>query len=269
MRRHGYGLGWDLAEYDGLQVVARSGGYDGCRSMILFAPEKNIGVAVLSLGDAGVNTFNDAVYLAALDVWGGRTDAATRSEARLRAYELAAAEAFRTADAPDPRLARVAPLNLETAVSAIGTYANARLGSLTLTREDTGLVLRSDALVEDLLPLGTDDFLARQRGHFGLETLRLIRDGDGRVVALLADDDRYDRIQRDPSDRAPSASTAIGRHAGVGQPQARGRRPGLPETSIGIPPRGYHQPPMRSHRGAATSTIRLPMSIVQPSWNAP
>jgi CubicO group peptidase (beta-lactamase class C family) len=44
----GYGLGWNIAEVDGVKVVQHSGGQQGSNTHLLLAPEKGIAIAVLS-----------------------------------------------------------------------------------------------------------------------------------------------------------------------------------------------------------------------------
>lgn len=44
----GYGLGWDLKDYQGYKVIGHSGGYDGMISKSAFVPEKKLGVIVLT-----------------------------------------------------------------------------------------------------------------------------------------------------------------------------------------------------------------------------
>jgi CubicO group peptidase (beta-lactamase class C family) len=44
----GYGLGWNIAEVDGVTVVQHSGGQQGANTHLLLAPEKGIAIAVLS-----------------------------------------------------------------------------------------------------------------------------------------------------------------------------------------------------------------------------
>lgn len=44
----GYGLGWNIAEVDGVRVVQHSGGQQGANTHLLLAPDKGIAIAVLS-----------------------------------------------------------------------------------------------------------------------------------------------------------------------------------------------------------------------------
>jgi serine beta-lactamase-like protein LACTB, mitochondrial len=44
----GYGLGWNIAEVDGVKVVQHSGGQQGANTHLLLAPDKGIAIAVLA-----------------------------------------------------------------------------------------------------------------------------------------------------------------------------------------------------------------------------
>jgi CubicO group peptidase (beta-lactamase class C family) len=44
----GYGLGWDLKDYQGYKVVGHSGGYDGMISRNSLVPEKKLGIVILT-----------------------------------------------------------------------------------------------------------------------------------------------------------------------------------------------------------------------------
>ena len=46
----GYGLGWNLRDYDGNLFVGHTGGYDGMLSAVSLIPDKGIGVVVLTNG---------------------------------------------------------------------------------------------------------------------------------------------------------------------------------------------------------------------------
>ncbi len=50
----GYGMGWNIAEVDGVRVVQHSGGQQGANTHLLIAPDKGIAIAVLAnIEDAG------------------------------------------------------------------------------------------------------------------------------------------------------------------------------------------------------------------------
>ena len=45
---NGYGLGWDLMDYEGYKVVSHSGGYDGMISKTVLVPDLNLGFVILT-----------------------------------------------------------------------------------------------------------------------------------------------------------------------------------------------------------------------------
>ncbi|MFN0031775.1 MAG: serine hydrolase [Flavobacteriales bacterium] len=45
---NGYGLGWELMEYEGYKVVSHGGGYDGMISKTVLVPELNLGFVILT-----------------------------------------------------------------------------------------------------------------------------------------------------------------------------------------------------------------------------
>jgi CubicO group peptidase (beta-lactamase class C family) len=190
MHRDGYGLGWDLGTYDEHRFVSRSGGYTGCRALILFLPQEQFGVAVLSVGDTGVNDFNAAIVRQAIDYWVESPHAAQRVGERVAEYERAAAAEF--ARLPG-RLGAAQPLAPDLARAMIGTYENERLGRLVLAQESAALVLRAGIWTADLHYAGGVNFTAIERGTDNRTPLALYRDGSGRVPALVLDDDRFER----------------------------------------------------------------------------
>ena len=193
MHRDGYGLGWDLGTYDGHRFVSRSGGYTGCRALILFLPIEQFGVAVLSVGDTGVNTFNSAIVRQAIDYWVG-AHPQQRAAERLREYEQAAAAEFARLPQQDARAqAAVEP---EFVRAMLGTFANERLGGLVLAQESGGLVLRAGIWIADLAYQGDGEFIATERGTNSMTSLKVVRDASGGVAAVVLDDDRFDRAAR-------------------------------------------------------------------------
>ena len=187
LHRDGYGLGWDMGTYDDHRFVARSGGVNGCRSIVLFLPAAEFGVAVLSLGDEGANLLNVLIIKQAIDLWTSSAQAGERS--RQRVAEFAA---LKVADTEDPKLRR-RPLDASVSAAAVGVYENERLGRFTIVAEGGGLMISGGVFAAELVPLGGDEFLVAQPADPEAETFRLIRDGNGRVTAFMWDDDQYDR----------------------------------------------------------------------------
>lgn len=193
LHRDGYGLGWDLGTYDGHRFVARSGGYTGCRSIALFLPAEGFGIAVLSVGDTGVNVFNAAIVEQAIDYWLGSASAQQRSEERIAEWRRIAAGEFAAIRNRKP--APHAPLENTLAQAVAGTFENERLGRLSLSPEQDSLVLRAGVWTADIIHVGGDRFIAAERGTAESTTLRIIRDSADRVTAVVLDDDRFDRVR--------------------------------------------------------------------------
>jgi hypothetical protein len=163
--------------------------------MLLFLPDERLGIAVLSLGDAGVNAFNSAIFKQAIDLWTAPTEAQQRAQARLAEYATAAREAFRDADAVDPRLAQRVELDPAAARSVVGLYENERLGRFTISLESHALTFTGGVFVSELVPVGDDEFVVRQHGlrRPEPEVFRLVRGEAGGVTGFIWDDDSYER----------------------------------------------------------------------------
>ena len=204
MHRDGYGLGWDLGTYDDHRFVSRSGGYTGCRALILFLPKEQFGVAVLSVGDTGANDFNAAIVRQAIDYRVGSPQAKQRVGERVSEYERAAAAEL--ARLPGP-LGPAQPVANELAKEMVGAYENERLGRLFLTRENAAFVLRVGLWTADLHYTGGVDFIAIERGTDTRTKLALQRDGAGRVPTLVLDDDRFERVAIPSTPTSPSVDT--------------------------------------------------------------
>jgi CubicO group peptidase (beta-lactamase class C family) len=193
MKRDGYGLGWDLGTFVGQRFVSRSGGYAGCRAIVLFLPESGLGITVLTNGDAAANAHNAAIIAQAIDLWHGDEGAATRGEGRIADYHRVAASEVARIDRPHPRLAEVRPLDAASWADAPGRYLNARLGSAEVRRAGGGLELRFGVSRGRLMWLGGDEFLATVEPDPSPEPLHFERGADGGPAAFVIDGDRYQR----------------------------------------------------------------------------
>lgn len=49
-----YGLGWDLQDYEGTEIVSHNGGVDGFVTSVTLLPEENLGIVVLTNTDANI-----------------------------------------------------------------------------------------------------------------------------------------------------------------------------------------------------------------------
>lgn len=193
MKRDGYGLGWDLGTFVGQRFVSRSGGYAGCRAMVLFLPESGLAVTVLTNGDAAANAHNIAIVAQAIDLWHGGAGAAERGEARIADYRRAAEAEVARVDAGHKRLAEVRPLDPAWR-SAAGRYRNGRLGSAEVRLAGGELGLSFGVSGGRLMWLGGDEFLATIEPDPAPELLRFERGADGRPAAFVIDGDRFERL---------------------------------------------------------------------------
>ena len=193
LRRDGYGLGWDLGSYGEQRFVARSGGSAGCRSMLLFLPQRRLGVAVLNVGDAGANGFNAAIVKYAIDAWTHSPDARTYADAYFAAFEASAADAFRAADALDARRRGWDDADATLRRAVVGSYENARLGRFDIREKKHALRLRGGVLDLPLRHVAGDEFAVAEPGREEAEPLIFVRDTNGSVVAFVWTDDRYER----------------------------------------------------------------------------
>jgi CubicO group peptidase (beta-lactamase class C family) len=191
--RDGYGLGWDLGTVLGQRFVSRSGGYAGCRSMALFLPENGLGVVVLTNGDVGANSHNAAIFHQAIDLWTGGAGATARGATRISEYQTAALAEVARADKGSPGLAEVRRLDPAAWRGAEGRYANDRLGSVDVKLEAGELRIQLGVSSGRLLWVGGDAFLAIVDPDPAPEAFRFERAADGKVNALVFDNDRFTR----------------------------------------------------------------------------
>jgi hypothetical protein len=103
------------------------------------------------------------------------------------------ADAVRASDTIDARLAKAKPVDPRVRAAAIGQYRNERLGDLDIGEQAGELVVTAGVLSAPLRYLGGDSFLLLGAAASEVETFSLIRDRQGRVVAFLWEDDRYER----------------------------------------------------------------------------
>ncbi|HEX8622613.1 MAG TPA: serine hydrolase [Allosphingosinicella sp.] len=194
MKRDGYGLGWDLGIFVGQRFVSRSGGYAGCRAMVLFLPRSGLGITVLTNGDAAANAHNIAIVAQAIDLWHGGPGAAERGAARIADYQRAAAAEVARVDAGHKRLGEVRATDLASWSAAAGRYRNGRLGSAEIRVEGGELRLSFGISRGRMMWLGGDEFLATVEPDPSPELLRFERGAGGRPAAFVIDGDRFERL---------------------------------------------------------------------------
>jgi CubicO group peptidase (beta-lactamase class C family) len=192
-KRWGYGLGWDLSTYDGEQVVSRSGGYAGCRTLMAFEPANGLGIIAFTVGDAGGNLLNVSLVQQAFDIWRNVPDAQKRAAGRIRGYAAGAMREMKTADQRSAPAFRPVP----NAADYAGTYENPDLGRLTISVGRDRLLLRAGVATFYLGAQKGDSFeTIDARTYEGPSQVRFNRRPSGAVSWLTLDDDVFVRVGR-------------------------------------------------------------------------
>lgn len=141
MKRVGWSLGWDIAEYKGQKIYLRPGGFTGYSAHISMMPERGVGVVVLSNGGQLSGMMNqhivDVIYASLLneaDHDARRIEAESKLEANYaKMIQAQLAE-------KQKRAARQQPLPLPMANYA-GTFEN-ELGTLECQIKNNQLILK-------------------------------------------------------------------------------------------------------------------------------
>ncbi|CAN5547094.1 hypothetical protein BH23CHL5_BH23CHL5_26740 [soil metagenome] len=130
-----YGLGWIIEDVGGLQTIGHDGNTLGFTSALRFAPDANVGVAVLSNGQAA-NLFNETVSQRLLELLFDLPPASIEGVDFLIESSEEAVAAFLDSVGDRPSLAEVN--------GVLGTYSNDVLGDVELEWSD-GLGWQLDA----------------------------------------------------------------------------------------------------------------------------
>jgi CubicO group peptidase (beta-lactamase class C family) len=149
-QRFGWGLGWDLATYDGDTIMQRFGGFQGFHSHVSFMPERNIGVVVLANGGGASGLVADVVATYAYDRVLAKPGLTARTEERWNAFadELARG---RGAIAKDLATRQARPQTPPLGWDAyVGTYENPALGRMVWTLENGRLQVRMGVARSDV-----------------------------------------------------------------------------------------------------------------------
>ena len=140
--RFGWGLGWDLATYDGDTVLQRFGGFSGFFSHVSFMPEKRVGVVVLSNGGGAGGTIADAVATYIYDRVLTKPGLSERSERNLASLTAQVTRGRETL-ARDLATRQARPQTTPLALAAYaGTYESPEFGRMIWTAEDGRLRVR-------------------------------------------------------------------------------------------------------------------------------
>jgi hypothetical protein len=140
-----YGLGWAIDAYGGQPMVFHAGATLGFHSLVIFLPEAELGVAVLTNGAVGVtSSFTNAVSFRLLELLFDQPAANDAAQAP----RLAAAAAAR-----DELLAQLGPVDPAAVTPYLGRYTNPDLGEVTLALREGKLVFDIDEHRSELRPL--------------------------------------------------------------------------------------------------------------------
>jgi CubicO group peptidase (beta-lactamase class C family) len=140
--RTGWGLGWDIATYDGGTVLQRFGAFQGFFSHLSFMPERHVGVVILANGGAASSFVTDIVSTYVYDRVIRKPELAERTEQRWEAF-IDNLSKGREAIAKDfeNRQARpqATPIPME---GYVGTYESPALGRMVWTLENGRLMVQ-------------------------------------------------------------------------------------------------------------------------------
>ena len=137
----GYGLGWDVQDYEKTKIVSHGGGYDGMISKSFFIPELNIGVIILTnnlnyLPSALTNKILDVLLTDSLDKtdWSAKYLEYREKQDDISKKEKQQLELERGAFGKNPL-----PLS-----DFIGTYKDNMYGTVTVTEKNKTLHFTMD-----------------------------------------------------------------------------------------------------------------------------
>jgi len=149
--RYGWGLGWDLATFDGDRVIARSGGFSGYYSNMAFMPDHGFGLVVLTNGGRPGIRLAESVAAAIFDEMRGKRGAAGRLDEALDSLAGRCDQRRREIAARKPPALAPEPTGSWNAYA--GTYISDLLGTIEIVRTEDGLELRMGCIVAPLHPL--------------------------------------------------------------------------------------------------------------------
>ena len=189
VRRTGWGVGWDIGNFDGDVILQRNGGFIGYQSVLALLPGKRTGVAVLTNGNSSAAA--DAVMACVLNVITVRADAEALCRTDL-AYVRKDIEAMQ------PFIAPAAPTTSKPRRALreyTGTYVNAEWGTFVVTAPAGALRIRFGVLESDAVADGADT----DRFRADLEDLTTVTfsfDGGGTATTLIWRDLIFERVIR-------------------------------------------------------------------------
>jgi CubicO group peptidase (beta-lactamase class C family) len=184
-----YGMGWNIHDYFGSQIVSHAGALNRMRTQVALLPREHAGVAVLIHTDRGLAAA--AVRATLTDLLLGRTNR------DWNAYFLAV-EKKQDAKAEQQKRDREAKRKRDTHPSHdlaayAGTYTSPAYGTLTITNDSSGLVLHWQRLTLPLTHWQYDSFSAFSEEDDVDETVTFRTGADGEVNTLTMWDEDFTR----------------------------------------------------------------------------
>jgi CubicO group peptidase (beta-lactamase class C family) len=126
-----YGLGWDLQDYEGSEIVSHTGGVDGFVTSVTLLPEENLGIVVLTNTD--MNGFYQALKWEIIDAYLG-LPYRNYSKFYFDRYSPAFFEQWEMEKSWQDSVAIKIPLSVKLSKFA-GTYRNEVYGTVTINAE--------------------------------------------------------------------------------------------------------------------------------------
>lgn len=202
--RFGWGLGWDLATYDGDTVLQRFGGFQGFHSHLSFMPERKIGVVVLANGGGASAIVADAIATYAYDRLMAKPGIAARTEERWQAFnnELARGRETIARDLAN-RQARSQTTLLPLSAYA-GTYESPVLGRMVWTLQNNRLDVKMGVAHGNVEVFnGTQhQFRVDLTGGGSIVTFE-VGDGIRQPTALQFANEKFTRLESIPATNGP------------------------------------------------------------------
>lgn len=138
-QRDGYGLGWNIGQYDGEKLIHHFGGFSGFHCHVSFMPEKEIGVAILVNSSEGF-MLADYVSRYAYDRMRDVPDLKQRFSDETLKAGTDQMKRRRAAIATDLERRAARPQKLPFPLSAYtGTFENEQLGKIVISVNDEKL----------------------------------------------------------------------------------------------------------------------------------
>jgi CubicO group peptidase (beta-lactamase class C family) len=181
-----YGLGWFVSEYKGIQLIEHGGNTLGFTSSFGFIPDKNMGILVLTNGQAS-NTFNESVRTRLFELV---FDQPSTVEATTE-FALEQEQKF----LEDIQKDRV-ELDVAVVEPFLGTYQNDALGEVTISLNGDTLIMDAGEFKSELLAYTRDDKVVYAPSEPPLASgaeggFEFRMDGENPVIELSAPPDVY------------------------------------------------------------------------------